>query len=73
MNTNNINHLELIQNVIDRMSNNSFLIKGWSTTLIAALFALAVKDSNQNYIYISFIPLIMFWTLDGYQLYQERL
>ena len=36
-----LKHLEFIQNVILRMNNNSFLIKGWAITLISALFALA--------------------------------
>jgi hypothetical protein len=33
-------HLELIQAVISRMAGNSFLLKGWSVTLAAALLAL---------------------------------
>ena len=28
-------HLEMIQAVITRMAGNSFLIKGWSVTLVA--------------------------------------
>ena len=31
-----IKHLEMIQAVIVRMGNNSFLLKGWSVTLISA-------------------------------------
>ena len=33
-----LKHLEMIQGVINRMANCSFLLKGWSVTLIAALF-----------------------------------
>ena len=36
-----IAHLKMVQAVITRMAGNSFLIKGWSVTLVAALFALA--------------------------------
>jgi hypothetical protein len=36
-----IAHLQMIQAVITRMGSNSFLLKGWSVTLVAALFALA--------------------------------
>ena len=36
-----IAYLQMIQAVIARMAGNSFLIKGWSVTLVAALFALA--------------------------------
>lgn len=65
-------HLEFIQASINRMSGNLFLLKGWSITLIAALFALAAKDTNKAYILIAFFPLFIFWTLDGYFLCQER-
>jgi hypothetical protein len=66
-------HLEFIQGVINRMASNSFLIKGWTITLISALFALAAKDSSQDFIIIAYFPAIMLWLLDGYYLYQERL
>lgn len=65
-------HLEFIQSAVNRMAGNLFLLKGWSITLIAALFALAAKDANQLYILIAYFPLIIFWTLDGYFLSQER-
>ena len=65
-------HLEFIQASINRMSGNLFLLKGWSITLIAGLFALAAKDTNTAYILIAFFPLFVFWTLDGYFLSMER-
>lgn len=68
-----IRHLEMIQRVIDRMAGNLFFLKGWAISLVAALFALAAKDSDQTYIYITYIPLIIFWIMDGYFLSQERL
>jgi hypothetical protein len=68
-----IKHLELTQGVINRMANNSFLLKGWSVTLSSALFALAAKDSNPFFVYIAYFPCLTFWSLDGYFLRQERL
>lgn len=65
-------HLEFIQNVITRMNSNSFLIKGWSVTLVSALFALAAKDSNMNYVLISYITIPIFWMLDGFFISKER-
>lgn len=65
-------HLEFIQAAINRMAGNLFLLKGWSVTLIAALFALAAKDSNQAYVLIAYFPLFIFWCLDGFFLSQER-
>ena len=66
-------HLNMIQAVITRMGSNSFLLKGWSVTLVAALFALAAKDTNSGLILIAYLPAVVFWTLDGYFLWQETL
>lgn len=65
-------HLEFVQAVVNRMAGNLFLLKGWSITLVAALFALAAKDSNKSYVVIAYFPLLIFWCLDGYFLSQER-
>lgn len=65
-------HLEFIQSAINRMASNLFLLKGWTITLIAALFALAVKDSKNVYFLIAYLPALMFWILDAYFLSQER-
>jgi len=67
-----LKHLEFIQNVITRMNANSFLIKGWSITLVSALFALAAKDANLNYVLISYIVIPVFWMLDGFFVSTER-
>ena len=66
-------HLELIQGVINRFSTNSFLLKGWSVVLVSALFALSANDSKVEFIYLAYIPSIVFWGLDGYFLSVERL
>jgi hypothetical protein len=66
-------HLEFTQGVINRMGQNSFVIKGWTVTLVSALFALAVKDTNQKFVIVAYFPTISFWFLDSYYLYQERL
>lgn len=68
-----LKHLELIQGVINRLSTNSFLLKGWSVVLVSALFALAAHESRAAFAYLAFIPAIVFWGLDGYFLWQERL
>lgn len=66
-------HLGMIQGVITRMGQNSFLIKGWCITLISALFALSAKDSHEAFVYLAYFPIAIFWGLDGYFLWQERL
>lgn len=67
-----LKHLEFIQNVITRMNSNSFLIKGWAITLVSALFALAAKDANINYVLISYIVIPVFWVLDGFYISKEK-
>ncbi len=68
-----IAHLGFIQGIITRMGNNSFLIKGWAVTLIAAIFALAAKDANAKFVYLALFPVIVFWGLDAFFLRQEKL
>ena len=68
-----IAHLEMVQAVITRMAGNSFLIKGWSVTLVAALFAIAAANTNTLFVYLAYFPTFMFWALDAYFLRQERL
>lgn len=73
MNDNKRSHLEMIQGVINRLSQNSFLLKGWSVVLVSALIALAAKDSNIIFILLAYLPAFAFWHLDGYFLWQEKL
>ena len=68
-----LKQLEFIQGIINRLAQTSFLVKGWSVTLVAALFALAAKDANLKYAILPYFPVAAFWLLDGYYLHQERL
>jgi len=68
-----IKHLEMIQSVIERMGNNSFLIKGWSITLVSAIFVIAIQDKDKITALWTLFPAIIFWLLDGFYLWQERL
>lgn len=66
-------HLEFVQAIINRLAGNSFLLKGWSITLAAGLFALASRDSNPDVAAVALLPSLSFWGLDAYYLRQERL
>lgn len=66
-------HLEMIQNIITRMANNSFLLKGWVVTLLAGIFALSWNQDGFLHYLLVYIPVFMFWFLDAYYLKQERL
>lgn len=65
-------HLEMIENVISRMANCSFLIKGWTLTIIAAVFTLAAKDTDIKFVIIAYIIIPCFWILDGFYISKER-
>jgi 4-amino-4-deoxy-L-arabinose transferase-like glycosyltransferase len=67
-----LKHLEFLQLVITRMNVNSFLLKGWTVSLVAVLFAFAAKDANIKYVLITYISTPLFWSLDGYYLSIER-
>jgi len=65
-------HLEFIQATVSRMATNSFIIKGWSITLVTILFPLLSAKINNSYIIVLFIPILMFWILDGFFFLRER-
>lgn len=66
-------HLQFIQDVINRMSNNSFLIKGWSVTVSSAILAFVVNNPKPLFAVIALFSSLSFWGLDAYYLRQERL
>lgn len=68
-----LKHLEFIQSVIKRMTNNAFLLKGWVITIISLLIVISVNRNSYDYLIIAFLPIIVFWFLDSYYLNQERL
>lgn len=67
-----LTHLSLIQGVINRLSTNSFLLKGWSVLLASALCGVSAADDRVNVVYIAYFPAVILWGLDGYFLAVER-
>jgi hypothetical protein len=68
-----VSYLGFVQNVITRMAQNSYLLKGWTVTLVAAIFALSLSLDSTFIITIALLPTIVFSVLDAYYLRQERL
>ena len=57
----NINlHLSILQEIIKRMADNSFKIKGWSITLVSELLGLLISNTNvtSNDLFILLSPII---------------
>lgn len=65
-----IEEIKIIQDIIKRLAFNSFMIKGWAITLVVVTLLL---KGDKYQVLISFIPLIVFWFLNAYFLWQERM
>ena len=66
-------HLEFVQGVINRMANTSFLLKGWSITVVAGLFALGASERKLSILLLALVLNLVFWFLDAFFLWQERM
>lgn len=67
-----LKHLEFIHNVIARLAGNSFWLKGWSVTLVAAIFALAARNATSSFLWVALLPALAFWGLDAFYRGQEH-
>lgn len=67
-----IKHLEFIQDAITRMNSNSFQMKSWMLVIVTALLGSFANTGNQNFILLALLPTVIFWCLDTYYLQQER-
>lgn len=69
-------HLQFIQNAIERMASNSFLIKGWSITVFGGLFTIYIANQDKNWgneiLCLAIILALGFWIHDAYYLKLER-
>jgi hypothetical protein len=55
----------MIQAVIARLAQSSFLIKGWSVTVATALLGLSTKDDYTHLAWIAFGAVAVFAVLDA--------
>lgn len=65
--------LGYIQNIISRLGQNSFLVKGWSASIVALIGTLLEKN---NYTFrvmlVVCITIFVFWFLNALYLYNEK-
>jgi hypothetical protein len=68
-------HLDMIQSAISRFAQNSFVIKGWSVTIVTATFAFLNTQNKgpSELALLALAPTAIFWFLDAYYLRQERM
>lgn len=65
-------HLEFIQNTINRLSSNSMQLKAITITIAAGLLAVYTSNTKDFLLFIALAQIVFFWMLDGYYLQQER-
>lgn len=65
-------YLSMIQDVINRLSNNSANCKAWCVTIVAAIIVLAIDKDKPKAGLISLLPVSIFCFLDIYYLSLER-
>lgn len=65
--------LDLIQKCVERMSHNSFIIKGWTVLLFSGAFVFWENHPHKGEFFpVVVVSLVILWGLDSYFLQQER-
>lgn len=65
-------YLEILQGVIGRMATNSASCKSWCIALVSAIIVVVAGQANPQYIWVSMVPVCLFYLLDSYYLGLER-
>ncbi len=66
-------YLSILQGVITRMASNSASAKSWCVALVSAIVVIIADKGNPAYVWISLVPIVLFFFLDAYYLGLERL
>lgn len=66
-------YLQMMQDNITRMANNSANAKTWLVTIVAAFLAIGCNIEDFDYwLLLAIAPILVFWYLDAYYLNIER-
>jgi hypothetical protein len=65
-------HLQIIQNLIQRMAANSANCKIWCITIVSAILVLIADIDNPDITLLPIFPIIVFFCLDVYYLSLEK-
>ena len=67
-----IEHLKLIQAIIERMARNSFAVRAIASTIVAGLVAVTFGADVPVVAAFGAGPVALLWAIDGYYLSAER-
>ncbi len=65
-------YLSILQGIINRMASNSAGSKTWCVGLVSAILVLIADKGRAEYVWISLVPITLFFFLDAYYLGMER-
>jgi len=65
-------YLNILQAVINRMAANSAACKTWCIALVSAVIVIIADKGSPSYVWISVVPIVLFFSLDSYYLGLEN-
>lgn len=65
-------HLQIMQNVIQRMATNSTSCKAWCITIVSAILVLIADKNKPELAWLALLPSFLFLALDAYYLSLEK-
>lgn len=66
-------YLQMMQENITRMADNSANCKTWLVTLTTGLLAIGASiESLNGWLFLTLLPIFVFWSMDAYYLKLER-
>jgi hypothetical protein len=68
----NVERLQMIQALVERMARNSFALKGFAVSVVGALLALGSKQGDRMVVVIALYVVVSLAGLDAYYLALER-
>ena len=66
-----IEHIKIIQGVIERLGRNSFAMKAGALTVFAGLVAISVAINHWLISLVGIVPIALLWGLDAFWIYNK--
>ena len=62
-----LKEIDIIQSCISKVEQNSFIVKGWSISIVAVILALSPEDLNHRFLSVALaVVTLSFWFLDAF-------